>query len=635
VELLLFLILFPALMGFIFLVFPNNRARDAMVALAALVLIAATVILFIQNYGAGTVIYEIEPGAVSMAMMALEVVLALGVLYLAVKYRQWIVGALTIIGTGVVLFAETLFTGPEHLNNLFVDEFTLIMAMIIGVIGSLICIFATGYMRDYHDHHKEIKDKRRGFFFLLFIFLSAMFGVVFSNNMFWLYFFWEITTLCSFLLIGYAWDEEAQKNAFWALLLNLLGGLGFGGTFLYLAFTEPSGGLIMLDSLIAAGPAIAMIPAALIGFAGLAKAAQMPFSSWLLGAMIAPTPVSALLHSSTMVKAGVYVIVRFAPIYDASFVGFLIALVGGFTFLLASSIAISQSNAKRVLAWSTIANLGLIVTCAGIGNAAAVWAAILLIVFHAIAKSLLFLCTGTVEHRIGSRDIEDMGGLVSILPKITIMMIIGIAGMFLAPFGMLISKWAALRAFLETPYGIFAVILIAFGSAATLFFWTKWMGKLLQVAWKPKPRREGEVSKPEFYSLLALAAGVVIICLGFPLLSSVVVEPFLIGIYGIGASLGEQNIAIMLMMMVVVFILPLSLIFFRRDRRVIPHYVGGRAATMDMEFAGSMGVQRKVELSNYYFDGIFGEAKLGKAGNILCTLFIACIGVVLAMGVIV
>ncbi len=633
-ELLLFLILFPALMGFVFLVFPNTKARDVMVALAALVIIAATVIFFLQNYGAGTVIYEIEPGAVSTAMMAIEVVLALGVLYLAAKYRQWIVGALVVVGTGVALYAETLFTGPEHLNNLFVDEFTLIMAMIIGVIGSLICIFATGYMRDYHGHHKEIADKRKGFFFLLFVFLSAMFGVVFSNNMFWLFFFWEITTLCSFLLIGYAWDEEAQKNAFWALLLNLLGGLGFGATFLYLAFTDPSGDLVMLDSLIAAGPAIAMIPAALIGFAGLAKAAQMPFSSWLLGAMIAPTPVSALLHSSTMVKAGVYVIVRFAPIYDASFVGFLIALVGGFTFLLASSIAISQSNAKRVLAWSTIANLGLIVTCAGIGNAAAVWAAILLIVFHAIAKSLLFLCTGTVEHRIGSRDIEDMGGLISILPKVTIMMIIGIAGMFLAPFGMLISKWAALRAFLDTPYGIVAVILIAFGSAVTLFFWTKWMGKLLQVAWKPEPKREGEVSAPELYSLAALSGGVVAICLGFPLLSSIVVEPFLEGIYGIGASLGDQNIAIMLMMMVVVFILPISLLFFRRNPKMIPHYVGGRAETGDMHFAGSMGMQRKVLLGNYYFEGIFGEAKLGKAGNILCTLFIVVIGIVLATGVI-
>ena len=160
------------------------------------------------------------------------------------------------------------------------------------------------------------------------------------------------------------------------------------------------------------------------------------------------------------------------------------------------------------------------------------------------------------------------------------------------------------------------------------------MGKLLQVAWEPEPKREGEVSTPELYSLMALSGGVVAICLGFPLLSSIVVEPFLEGIYGIGASLGDQNIAIMLMMMVVVFILPISLIFFRRNPKMIPHYVGGRTETGDMHFTGSMGMQRKVLFGNYYFEGIFGEAKLGKAGNILCTLFIVAIGIVLATGVI-
>ena len=112
--------------------------------------------------------------------------------------------------------------------------------------------------------------------------------------------------------------------------------------------------------------------------------------------------------------------------------------MGGFTFLLGSAIAISQSNAKQVLAYSTIANLGLIVACAGVGTYKLVWAAILLIIFHAIAKSLLFLCVGTVEHQIGSRNIEDMSRLIVRMPKVAVMMLLGIAAMFLAPFGMLI-----------------------------------------------------------------------------------------------------------------------------------------------------------------------------------------------------
>ncbi len=160
-----------------------------------------------------------------------------------------------------------------------------------------------------------------------------------------------------------------------------------------------------------------------------------------------------------MVKAGVYAIVKFAPVLAGTVPGLMIALVGGITFFLASAMAITQSNAKRVLAYSTVANLGLVVACGGIGTYEAVWAAILLIIFHAVAKSLLFLSVGTVEHQIHSRDIEDMDGLIVTMPKVAAMILIGIAGMFLAPFGMLISKWASLRAFIDAPGGLVFVLL--------------------------------------------------------------------------------------------------------------------------------------------------------------------------------
>ncbi|WAI02264.1 NADH-quinone oxidoreductase subunit 5 family protein [Methanogenium organophilum] len=631
-ELLVFLILFPALAALLFCILPNGRLRDTMVILVSAIIIAATLYLFVLFAGAGTVYFDIDGGMISQIMTGLEVVISAGLLYLAAKYRQYIIAALVVVQLGVVLYAESLMHGTVALNNLFIDPFSVIMAMIIGIIGSLICIYSVGYMRDYHEHHGDMPDKRRWFFALLFVFLAAMFGVVFSNSLFWLFFFWEVTTLCSFLLIGYSWDEQARKNAFWALLLNLIGGLGFAFTFVWAGLTDPSGGLVMMDTLLAAGPAVAMIPAALIGFAGLTKAAQMPFSSWLVGAMIAPTPVSALLHSSTMVKAGVYVIVRFAPIYDASMVGYIISLVGGVTFLLASGIAISQSNAKKVLAYSTIANLGLVVACAGIGTYAAVWAAILLIIFHAVAKSLLFLSVGTVEHKIGSRDIEDMTGLLGRLPKIALMMMIGIAGMFLAPFGMLISKWAALLAFLDAQYGFILILLLAFGSAVTVFFWTKWMGKLVEVAWKPEPL-EVKISTQEYTALVPLTVLMVAVCIGFPLLSSYLVVPYVFGIYGMAATLGQANTIIMVMMVFMVLVMPLTLLYFRKDRKILPHYVGGRPATPDMHFKGSIGVQRPVALGNYYLSEYFGEERLSHIGNGLCIAFIAMIAVALLMGV--
>ena len=353
----------------------------------------------------------------------------------------------------------------------------------------------------------------------------------------------------------------------------------------------------------------------------MAKSAQFPFSSWLVGAMIAPTPVSALLHSSTMVKAGVYVIVRFAPVLQGTLPGYMIALVGGFTFLLASAIAISQSNAKKVLAYSTIANLGLVVACAGIGTYEAIWAAIFLIIFHAISKSLLFLCVGTVEHQIGSRDIEDMHGLITRMPRVTAMMLIGIAGMFLAPFGMLISKWATIRAFIDAPYGVVFVAILAFGSALTVFFWAKWMGRLISVT-PPSENREHGVRGYELGVLSLLAALMILATFLFPLISSYLVEPWVLSIYGQTTRLAQDNVIIMLMMLFLVVLLPLSLLYFGKGRKHLKPYMGGMTTTPAMHFTGSAGIDREVSLGNYYMGDYFGEKKMSGMGVSISIIFI-------------
>jgi len=137
-----------------------------------------------------------------------------------------------------------------------------------------------------------------------------------------------------------------------------------------------------------------------------------------------------------------------------------------------------QKRRKKILAYSTISNLGLIVTCAAIGTQESLWAAILLLIFHSISKSLLFLTGGSVEHQIGSRNVEDMDILLQVSRRLSVYMIVGIAGMFLAPFGMLISKWVAMKAFIDSK-NILTVIILGYGSATTLFYWTKWMGKLV------------------------------------------------------------------------------------------------------------------------------------------------------------
>ncbi|HOP99872.1 MAG TPA: proton-conducting transporter membrane subunit [Acetivibrio clariflavus] len=612
--LLFFLVLFPIGVALLTALAPNHQIRNWIVKVSAGIISAATCILTFLFLKLDLNYYEINFEAINRVMLCLELLIGVYVIYLGIKDKKYLISLLMAAQAIVLCWIEFKLIGSVEIkHNMFIDKFSLIMAILVGIIGSFICLYSVGYMHDYHKHHKEIKDQRRKFFFILFIFLSAMFGMIFSNNLMWLYFFWEITTLCSFLLIGYTGTEESRNNAYKALMFNVLGGLAFA---VALALLASKAGILELNKLISGEKVSVLIPAVLICFAGLTKSAQMPFSSWLLGAMVAPTPTSALLHSSTMVKAGVYVIIRLAPILNDTAAGFLVALVGGFTFLIASLIAIAQTDAKKVLAYSTIANLGLIVTCGGIGTYESVWAAVLLIIFHAVAKSLLFLCVGTVEHELGSRNIEVMHGMIKKMPILAIMLIVGIAGMFLAPFGMLISKWAALKAIVDT--NPILVIFIAFGSAATLFFWTKWMGKIIAIPQKEE-RMEIIVKKTEILPMAALSVATIMVCLMFPFISSKLVNPYVIEVFNHGASMDTGNVIIMLIMMGLILLLPIRLLVSRKELKEVSIYLGGANADEPKRFYGSMGTVQKLYIENYYMDRYFGEGRLFKIGLTICS----------------
>lgn len=609
----LFLVLYPVVVALLLLVLPQLAIRKFIVVASTIVLTVASVYLVVEFFTTGAQFFTFGTETINLGIFIIEVILAVIIISISLKYKQYLAALLMLIGAAMTIWFEFTYGSEIHAtHNLFVDNLSLIMTIIIGLIGSLIALFAVGYMEDYHHHHPNVKNRVPFFFFIVYAFLGAMYGVVFANNLMWLFFFWEITTFCSFFLIGYSRDEIAIKNAFRALKMNLLGGLAFSGAIIFLYMNAHT---IELDKLPTLTSAVVLIPVALLAFAGLTKSAQMPFSSWLLGAMVAPTPVSALLHSSTMVKAGVYLIIRLSPVFvfveGGKLVGLFVALVGAVTFVITSFMAISQSDAKRVLAYSTIANLGLIVVCAGIGTYQLVWAAIMLVIFHAVAKSLLFLSVGTVEHNIGDRIIESMDGLITKMPKVAIGMVIGIAGMFLAPFGMLISKWAAIEGLVAA--NPILTVFVAFGSAATVFFWTKWLGKILMVKEKP-PEFAPKIPKTESFTLASLAVLTVVVCLMFPLISTYSLEPFIQAIYNQTFLLAQSNVAILLIMVGLVVVLPLSLLFFKKDFVYKPRYLSGANVTDKEKFYGSLGITNGIAMKSLYLNNIFGEAKLFKLG---------------------
>lgn len=619
------MIVLPLLAGLLCLTFNSSRFHRAILAtMAALLGLGCAALAERYLSASAAASYTSAPALDARVLPVLEAVVTLLIVVLAARGRRWEIVVMALGSAALVYAAHTghheAFTSPF----LVLDGLALIMLFIVAVIGGLISIHAVGYMADYAHHHEGSPDRRPFFFFVIGLFLSAMLGLVVVNHLGWLFLFWEITTLCSFLLIGFTGTDEAKKNAFLALRLNVLGGLAFSAGLLAMSKQglEPA-----LSSLVpalthgtAAGGALILLPVALLSIAALTKSAQLPFSSWLLGAMVAPSTVSALLHSSTMVKAGVYLLIRLAPALEHTKAGLVIAMIGAVTFMVASFLAVPQRNAKRVLAYSTIANLGLIVTCAGTGDQRALWAAVLLTIFHAVAKALLFLSVGTLEHKIGSRDIEDMQGLVQRHPGLAVTMLIGMAGMFLAPFGMLVSKWAALEALVQV--NLILPLLISFGSAATLFFWCKWMGKLLTLSGPMKPI--SHPSPDERIALIALATMTVILCAGYPLLSAAFIEPMLLQLYGTPLALGPAIVWIMPIMLVTVVMLP-AVMLVRRSKNIreVEPYMGGANMADRNRFVGSMGRTPETGLKNYYLGEVFPEGRLTRAGVVCCVALIA------------
>ena len=594
--------------------FRNGQVKAA--ALATGILSVATAVRFFDE----SVKVSLTGAWVPLAMTAVDVLVVLTVLYFAWKYHYLLVAVLGVAQFAVVLWYE-LHVGPSVRSvwDFNIDNFALIMVLIVGIIGSFIAVFSLGYMSVYHEEHREVPDRQPFFFFIVFLFLAAMFGLVLSNNLLYMYTFWEVTSLCSFLLIGYAGTERAVRNAFKALWMNLLGGLAFALAILFMGMKLHT---VELASLLELGRSNAPVElaVALLVFCGFTKSAMMPFSGWLLGAMVAPTPVSALLHSSTMVKAGVFLIIKLTPLLGANHAGFMAMFIGGATFFFASCAAISQSDGKKVLAYSTISNLGLIVCCAGTGFYEAAWTAIMIVIFHAVAKSLLFLTVGTAEQQLGSRDLERFDGIFNSMPRLSLCMVIGICGMFLAPFGMLISKWAAMKAFVDAAQPLLLLVLV-FGSAATLFYWTKWLGKVTTFIPSYENREKG-ILPEEWAALKSLSTLTLVVCVLFPLISQYVVIPYLKLTYQYaGDVIDQSNLWTMSLMVCLLIILPLRFGKSSLKKQVVANLSGENLGS-NLAYRGAAGRVVPVTLRNWYMEQWFGERKMKLIGYTAC---LACV----------
>jgi len=374
--------------------------------------------------------------------------------------------------------------------SLYVDGLSLVFGLIITLIGALVVLYAGAYLAG----NEQIKR----FYLYILIFMLAMLGVVFSRNLITLFVFWELTSISSYLLIGFYHEKEAsRKAALQALLVTAGGGLLLLVGILLLGLVSNSYDVQVLQyqaALIQGSPLYGAI-LILILLGAFTKSAQFPFHFWLPGAMEAPAPVSAYLHSATMVKAGIYLIARLTPVLGGTSLWMgLIVTVGGITMLLGAWMALGQTDLKRILAYSTVSVLGMLTFLLGLGNTLAVKAAMVLLIAHALYKGTLFLAAGSVDHETGTRDILHLGGLRRLMPlTAAVVALAALSQAGIPPLLGFISKELLYEVALETePYVLIFTVLALLTSvllvtAAALVALRPFWGKLVDT---PKKAHE-------------------------------------------------------------------------------------------------------------------------------------------------
>ncbi|MFB9729101.1 hydrogen gas-evolving membrane-bound hydrogenase subunit E [Haloechinothrix salitolerans] len=362
-----------------------------------------------------------------------------------------------------------------------VDALSLIMALLVTGVGAVVLAYQGWYG---HDEPGTARDTA-----VLVAFAGAMLGLVLADDIIGLYLFWELTTLCSFVLIGGPGrSSDRRRHAVQGLLMTTLGGFAM---LLGLIMLGEAAGTWRLSGIVAAAPTGAAVDVALvlvlIGVLG--KSAQLPLHSWLPAAMVAPTPVSAYLHAAAMVKAGVYLVARLAPGFASNPVFVTVVTVAGLASLLVGGYrALRTDDLKALLAYGTISQLGLLLVLLGWGTRTAALAGMALLIGHALFKSALFLTVGAIEKVSGSRSVRELSGVGRRWPSLAVGGALAAASMAgLPPLLGFVAKEAMFKAFLKGGLDVVVLVAIALGTVLTVAY----SARFVWGAFATKPDVEG------------------------------------------------------------------------------------------------------------------------------------------------
>jgi multicomponent Na+:H+ antiporter subunit A len=424
--------------------------------------------------------------------------------------------------TSAVLAGRTPFESYDWIPALGIrlsmrmDTLSWVMALIVTGVGALVMLYCRWYFRGSTEGVGQFSA-------VLLAFAGAMYGLVLTDDLVVLVMFWEVTSVLSYLLIGYYHRRGASRRAaLQALLVTSLGGLVM---LIGVVLLVVEAGTSSLSTILAEAPTGPVVDAALVLLlvGALSKSAIFPFHFWLPGAMAAPTPVSAYLHAAAMVKAGIYLIARLAPVYAGAPTWRPIVIsLGVFTMLLGGWQALRETDLKRILAFGTVSQLGLLTVVLGFGTQDAALAGLALLIGHALFKSSLFLIVGVIDRQLSTRDIRELSGLAKQAPVMATFAVIAVASMAgIIPTIGFVAKEGAITALLYeasagSAWGIVAFAGVVLGSVLTAAygirfvwgaFWTKTVAgeRLPDTQWPDPPM--GFLAAPVILSGLTIVLG--------------------------------------------------------------------------------------------------------------------------------
>jgi ech hydrogenase subunit A len=507
------LFVIPAIVSGLLLILPKSLSRILVISTSFIISGISVYVFTAINkpyyFGFPHYMNEIAAGV--------DIVLLLYFGWVAVRRKSLLVGLMTILQMMVFLYLLVAVKGEDNMQFM-IDKLSAFMFLLINIISSLIAIFALKYI----DEEECSAFRKKYFLSILFWFIAVMNLVVSADNLEYFFLFFELTTLASFLFIGFRKDETSMKNALTALWMNQIGGLAILLAIFYIS-ANGYGAATFTNLLAHSSASGILLPLALLSVAALIKGAQMPFSKWLLGAMVAPTPVSALLHSSTMVKIAPFIILRLSPALKGTPVASVVIGLTGFVFVAAGIAALSQDYFKRILAYSTVSLLALMIMMGAVGTPVSIMVALILIFFHGISKCMLFLNAGILEKVFHLKNSSDMDRIGDAGPFTSFIVIIGFMSLLLPPFGAFVGKWFSIEtlgsfALHQKLLGALVIVAIACGGAILSLLYFKVLGILIARNGS-RDKIKFEKINPYYSSTIYILMGLVLLgILGFPFL---------------------------------------------------------------------------------------------------------------------